>query len=159
MLRRLSVVEHVCQLALACTSPCIPRITERRQRYFRRLTFTIVSFGPLSHRNDQGAPLSRQSRDCAVKNVISEWCFHRILLRLTCSPPSSRRATTIVSFSRRKKNYSRCCYRCSSQLNIYRWRGPSMEIARESKYLCPWCMHISYHADFSFESVYACLST
>lgn len=63
-------------------------------------------FGPLFHHNDQGAPLFRRPRDCAVKNVISEWCFHRILLRLTCSPSSSRRATTIVSFSRRKKNYA-----------------------------------------------------
>jgi len=90
MLRRLSVDEHVCQLALARAhrrDRCIPRITERQQRCFRRLTFTIVSFGPLFHRNDQGAPLSRRPRDCAVKNVISEWCFHRILLRLTCPPP------------------------------------------------------------------------
>lgn len=130
---------------------CVSRgITERRQRCFRRLTFTIVSFGPLFHRNDQGAPLSRRPRDCAVKNVISEWCFHRILLRLTCSPSfiASRNNDRFV-FAKEEK-LRRRCYRCSSW--IYRRRGPSMEIARESKYLCPGYMHISYHVDFSFES-------
>lgn len=131
---------------------CVSRgITERRQRCFRRLTFTIVSFGPLFHRNDRGVPPSHRPRDCAVKNVISEWCFHRILLRLTCSPPSSsRRATTIVSFSRRKKNYADAV--TAARAGYIAVRGPSMEIVRESKYLCPGYMHISYHADFSFES-------
>jgi len=49
---RPSFVERVCQLALACVSPYL-----RWQRRFHRLTFAIVSFGPLSHRNDRDAPL------------------------------------------------------------------------------------------------------
>lgn len=144
--------------SLACTSLCTHESRRRRQRCFRRLTFTIVSFGPLFHRNDQDAPLSRRLRDCAVKNVISEWCFHRILLPRP-RRRESRRATTIVSFSRRKKNYVAAAVTVATVTTavhghswIYRRRGPSMEIAYESKYLCPGYMHISYPTDFSSKS-------
>lgn len=52
----------------------IPRITERRQRCFHRLTFTIVSFGPLFHHNDQGRssfpPASRLRRKERYLGVV-----------------------------------------------------------------------------------------
>lgn len=128
----------------------IPRIAERRQRRFRRLTFTILSFlcSTIMTRMLLFPPVSRLRRKERYLEVVFS----------SDSPPSYLFSRLIASrnndrfvFAREEK-LRRRCYRCSSQLNIYRRRGPSMEIARESKYLCPRYMHISYHVDISFES-------
>lgn len=140
----------------------------RRQRRFRRLTFTIVSFGLLcptvmTKKFLSFPPASRLHRKERYLGVVfSSDSPPSYLFSVSSSAWVARHvATGIVSFSRRKKNCAAVATAVTaSRLNISPRRGPSMEIARESKYLClRLYAHTLSRGFFLPRLVHACLDT